>query len=830
METTRREFLGTVGATAAVARAAVDSPNSGKLDGCAIARRHCFVRTQPAPDFFEGLLLGNGDVQLCLTVRPDALGLHLGKSDVWDIRVSEEHIKDVLPWPEFLRLWEKASEEAKRQGKPEATRLEGSNPEFRAYAQKMHSSYSKPWPRPWPCGVVWLHWDSRMVRVVRQTLDPSDGSVLIELEYDNLRGRTRKLDILCFVNQHTGHISVSSTAPAPILSVAYYPYADSANPLPRPEVGAHSADGAGEFDAFQVLPFAPPTAEQPSPGSSEKESSFALFGRVAGRWSPSEERNRPFLKAAADEQPLRLDLVLMTPADHKENRRQAKAEASRLASLPVPRIRQSAAGWWREFWSHSAVEMADKEFERLWYQNQYLLACCLRAGKPAPGLLGNWTSGKIGTAWHGDYHMNYNLQQAFWGVFSSNHVDQHLPYVALIEKLLPMAQWSAKNMFGLPGAYFPHTSYPVPSEVNPYPCPPWGYEICETPWAVQSLWWHYLYTLDDDYLRRAYPLLKAAADFLMAYVKKGEDGRYHIIPTVSPENYGHTVDFRLNRDCIIDLALTEFLLDGMVEASTVLKVDAELRPKWADVRRNLAPYPKGRGPFGDVWLDVVDAPLEWVYNVPVTLAPVFPCDQVGLDRGQDKLALARNTIRTVRLEGGNDLVWQPLARARAGLLDLEWFRGEVRYCLMPNGSAFDRVRQIGGRYRDSTDFDFMKRMGVWIENLSLPAVLNECMLQSYAGVIRLFPNTKNLKPARFERLRAQRAFLVSAGWDGAAVASPVRIDSEKGAVCKLVNPWGKSATRVVAVSNGREIAVKHAAAAVLEFPTARGESYRIEKM
>jgi len=65
--------------------------------------------------------------------------------------------------------------------------------------------------------------------------------------------------------------------------------------------------------------------------------------------------------------------------------------------------------------------------------------------------------------------------------------------------------------------------------------------------------------------------------------------------------------------------------------------------------------------------------------------------------------------------------------------------------------------------------------------VQLDAVLNECMLQSYAGVIRLFPNTTNLEPARFHRLRAQRAFLVGAAWDGKAVTSPVQLDSEKGA-------------------------------------------------
>jgi hypothetical protein len=79
-----------------------------------------------------------------------------------------------------------------------------------------------------------------------------------------------------------------------------------------------------------------------------------------------------------------------------------------------------------------------------------------------------------------------------------------------------------------------------------------------------------------------------------------------------------------------------------------------------------------------VWLDVRDAPHEYVYNVPVTLAPVFPGEQVGLGSRPELLEVARRTARTVRLEGGNDLVWQPLVRARLGILDLDWSCGRAR--------------------------------------------------------------------------------------------------------------------------------------------------------
>ncbi len=105
-------------------------------------------------------------------------------------------------------------------------------------------------------------------------------------------------------------------------------------------------------------------------------------------------------------------------------------------------------------------------------------------------------------------------------------------------------------------------------------------------------------------------MLKAATDFLVAYLRKGEDGKYHIIPTVSPENWGLTADYRLNRDCIIDLALTEFLLEAMLPASEILNRDAGERPRWREILDHTAPYPEGEGPYERVSLNVRDAPMS----------------------------------------------------------------------------------------------------------------------------------------------------------------------------------------------------------------------------
>ena len=42
-------------------------------------------------------------------------------------------------------------------------------------------------------------------------------------------------------------------------------------------------------------------------------------------------------------------------------------------------------------------------------------------------------------------------------------------------------------------------------------------------WTVQSLWWHYLYTMDMDYLRtRAFEPIKEAVLFLADYMMRPE--------------------------------------------------------------------------------------------------------------------------------------------------------------------------------------------------------------------------------------------------------------------------------------------------------------------
>ncbi len=882
MRTSRREFLRT---SAFASLAAQHSPHSVSsvsraagistdehLNASEIARRHIIVRDTPSSSFFDGMLLGNGDVGACAIVRPDALGIHIGKNDCWDIRVSEDIRDHVLPFQELLQLWQRASAEAKQMGKPDMLYLESGVASFREYSQRVASSYDgRKWPRPWPCGTIWVNWDPTWVEPSHYTLDLASGLFTLTLKCTDVEDKDSRVQLFVFVDWETGLVSAYTNQALPLRSIVYSPETDgfhtgpfesgkrgeASELLPPPETSASIFPDRAEFSMFQYFPAIGPTGDRPSPPRSDKDRNFSLSARISGGWSvePAAPNSDVRLKPGT-RQLLRIDALVATPrdsllrrlvqqqtttrggqdwisipqyhvysAEDLDTKTLAHERVAGLAKSESQNIQQNSELKWSEFWSHSAVEFNDRELERIWYENQYFLACCLRPDKVAPGLFANWSAGDIGTSWHGDYHADYNCEQVYWGVFSSNHVEQHSSFVELCENLLPIATKFAAEHFGLPGAVFPVSSYPAPSQIVAYPVPPWAYQLGMTPWMVQSLWWQYLYTQDKEYLQRVYPILRAAAQFISAYVKRNDDMKYHFSPTVSSENWGFTVDQRLNKDSILDLALTKFLLNSVVEASVVLGVDEGERVRWKEIGENLAPYPTATGPYGEVWVDVLNAPVGHIYNIPITLAPVFPGEQVGIGLNTQHWEIAQRTAHTISLEGGNDLVYQPLIRARLGMLDLEWFKREVQYCRVPNGVANDRVRQSGGRYAQSLDFDYMMHMGFWCENFSLPAVLNECMMQSYAGSIRIFPNTHNLGPARFENLRAVGAFLVSAIYDGGKVTH-FSLHSEKGSTAMLVPPWAEKGLRIIRGSDRQQVQVAFKDDVAI-FNTRAGESYFI---
>lgn len=807
--------------TTAAANAAASAP--GTLDPYARAALHPIVRDRPGPDFFEGALLGNGGLGAVVTTRPDAIVVHFGHNNVWDIRLAENNKEKIGTFQDVF--------ERVKAIPSDATGLE-TDPWYRDYLRMSRENYDKPYPRPFPCGSLVLGFDRRNVELLGYRLDIATGVCAVNL----LIGQTQA-QLLLFTDMESDRLWVRlvDAENRPISNcferVRLIPDPDT--PADIPPYRSNGIDEESTLSFRQVLPFNTPIDGKPGEAS-ERDRAFRLSIRISGTLAATERldwEGRPNGMG-----PLERSIVSTSPfiACVQLDEGPASKIGESVDPSPEPNdggfvvaSRRSQEAW-QTYWNRSGVALDDSFLERIWYWNHYFLNCSAKPGVNCPGLFGNWSYRRIGTAWHGDYHMNYNTQQAFWLPFSSNRVEKNLPYVELVERLLPVSRTWARDYYGLRGAYFPHSAYPVEMTMSPYPVPTWGWEICETPWAVQGLWWHYLYTMDESFLRdRAFVPIRDAVLFLVDYLKRPEargpqwgDDKYHVFPTVPPELHGLRPGFKYNYDCLVDLTLIKFVFKAYIEAAGILGVEEDEAQTIRDVRDILdhfPEYPTAESPRGRVFVSVPGEQSEVVYNVPNSLMTVFPGEDHGLHSPKEVYDVLRDSYENLRIEGGNELVFLNLQAARLGLLDLDRFKRQINYCLLENGACTDMVSQVHGRYDDTTPFDFMRPMGIWFENFGLPVVVNECLMQSYNGTIRLFPNWPLDRPAAFETLRAVGAFLVSASCRDGMVRD-VRVLSEAGSLLRVVNPWDTT-VRVASGERASTLTGK-----VLELPTRPGET------
>lgn len=761
------------------------------------AKQHPIIHEGPAPDFFEGALIGNGGLGAVVCTRPDAVVIRFGHNNVWDIRIAEDNKEEIGT---FQEVFEKV-----KAIDPNLSDLR-EDPWYAEYVRMSAENYRKPYPRPFPCGSLILGFDRRKVEMIDHKLDISNGLVTIKLLLNNKE--TAYLKVFADMEKDRVWMKLLDEAGKPLKNcfnrIRLIP--DTSTPEEFPEYEVQSFKSGISFK--QIMPYLEPDEYDREIGH-EKDKAFSLSVVLNNRIEKKQRINwhGNIIDMADLEYATRQEQAFWLCAEVKEgDARNFNDGLSGLEALQIDGFDGTFAKnnlIWKDYWNKSGVVLEDKFFESIWYRNLYFFNCAAKSGVRCPGLFANWTFNKIGTAWHGDYHMNYNTQQPFWLTFSSNHLEKNLPYVEMIEFISGVAKKWAEEYYGMRGAYYPHSAYPVDMTMNPYPVPSWGWEICETPWSVQGVWWHYLYSGDKDFLEsRAFPLLKDATLFIVDYMTRPEaygpqwnDNKYHVFPTVSPELYnGLRPGFKYNSDCLVDLTLIKFLFNSYLESVEILAYEKDEAETVTEVNEILSKYPDypvaESKEYGKVFVSVEGESTEIVYNTPNSLMTVFPGEDHGLHSDDETFTILTNTRKNLQVEGGNELVFQHLQAARLGMLDLDVFKRAIKYNLLANGTTALNVLQVHGRQKDHTNFMGRAQLGIWFENFALPAVINECLMQSYNGTIRLFPNWPMEKDAEFNNLRAAGAFLVSASLKNGQV-SEIRILSEAGAPLKMILPWEK---------------------------------------
>ncbi len=487
---------------------------------------------------------------------------------------------------------------------------------------------------------------------------------------------------------------------------------------------------------------------------------------------------------------------------------------------PLADLRQRNVRHWDAFWGKSKISLPDPFLERLWRLQLYHLAVSNGRGSRVPwhacGMNGIFHPNDD-LRWGNGWILDVNPQSTFWGSYTANHVELAEPFYRAVERQASVARELARKFFGMPGAAF---------------CATHGYGLyyhCAGPWYAQFFWWHYLHTGDETFLReRAWPVMREVAAFLVAYLKPDRNGGLHMDPGISPEQGGLGYH-GITRDAVIDLACAKYLLKTAAEAAQIMgEADGE-RHRWEEMSRRIADYPTATTPEGPVLRDS-DAPgMEARSRLrhPSLLMPVFPLPELSLEGGEEQKALARRTLRTI--EDRTEIVtfafgWLAATAARLGLGDdalrLLHDRG-LMHCLRANGAVAEQtdrfVQELSIGYAPARHPHLMEASG------GIVAAVNEMLLQSLDGVLRVFPALpKAWKECCFERLLAVGAHEVSATLRAGRVTE-VSILSLRGRPLRLLSPWGGEPVAVeedgVAVTPQRE-------ERILEVPTRTGGVYR----
>merc|ERR1711964_527776 len=112
--------------------------------------------------------------------------------------------------------------------------------------------------------------------------------------------------------------------------------------------------------------------------------------------------------------------------------------------------------------------------------------------------------------------------------------------------------------------------------------------------------------------------------------------------------------------------------------------------------------------------------------------------------------------------------------------------------------------------------------GGGLEQVGATHALNELLLQSFEGYLRLFPGWPLNERASFTTLRAFGGFLVSASVEIGGLVSDIRVLSEAGLSCVFLSPWDNAIPQVMGAAGATK--VNHLGNGKWVFPTTVGKS------